>query len=61
MEVPTGFVVLRRYWVMERPFAWLGKSRRMTRDGEALVETAENLVDEVMVGLMVRGLAKFPP
>ncbi|WP_412030568.1 IS5 family transposase [Deinococcus yunweiensis] len=61
VEVPKGFVVLKRRWVVERTFAWLGKSRRMAKDYEALVETAENLVYEVMIRLMVRRLAKSPP
>jgi len=52
--VPDGFVVLKRRWVVERTFAWLGKSRRMSRDYEGLAETAENLVFEVMIRLMVR-------
>jgi len=58
VEIPAGFVVLKRRWVVERTFAWLGKSRRMAKDYEALVETAENLVYEVMIRLMVRRLAK---
>jgi Transposase DDE domain len=61
VEVPKGFIVLKRRWVVERTFAWLGKSRRMARDDEALPETAENLVYEVMIRLMVRRLAKGPP
>ncbi len=48
MEVPKGFVVLKRRWVVRRTFAWLGKSRRMAKDDEALVGTAENVVYEVM-------------
>lgn len=36
-------------------------SRRMAKDYEALVETAENMVYEVMIRLMVRRLAKGPP
>ncbi len=58
IEVPVGFVVLKRRWVVERTFAWLGKSRRMAKDYEALVDTAENLVDEVMIRLMLHRLAK---
>jgi len=58
VEIPAGFVVLKRRWVVERTFAWLGKSRRMAKDYEALVDTAENLVYEVMVRLMVRRLAR---
>ena len=61
VEVPKGFVVLKRRWVVERTFAWLGKSRRMAKDYEALVDTAENLVYEVMISLMVCRLAKHSP
>ncbi|MFC3833663.1 MULTISPECIES: transposase [Deinococcus] len=46
--------------VVERTFAWLGTSRRMAKDYEALVDTAENLVYEVMIRMMVRRLAKDP-
>ena len=56
--VPEGFVVLKRRWVVERTFAWFGKSRRMSRDYEASAETTENLIYEVMIRLMVRRLAK---
>ncbi|GGR23898.1 hypothetical protein GCM10008957_39620 [Deinococcus ruber] len=58
IDVPSGVVVLKRRWVALRTFAWLGKSRRMTRDFEALPETTENLVYEVMIRLMVRRLAR---
>ncbi|GGL19042.1 IS5 family transposase [Deinococcus radiotolerans] len=61
VEVPKGFVVLKRRWVVERTFAWLGQSRRMAKDDEVLVETTENLIYEVMIRLMVRRLAKDPP
>ncbi|WP_432804216.1 hypothetical protein [Deinococcus taeanensis] len=44
-----------RRWVVERTAAWLGESRRMAKDDEALVETAENLVDEVMVRRLAKG------
>ena len=51
-------MVLKRRWVVERTFAWFGKSRRMSRDYEASAETTENLIYEVMIRLMVRRLAK---
>jgi len=60
VDVSKGFVVLGRPWVVERTFAWLEKSRRMAKDDEALVGTAEDLVYEVMIRLMVRRLAKRP-
>ncbi len=40
-EVPRGFHVLKRRRVVERTFAWIGRNRRMSRDYERLIETAE--------------------
>ena len=33
-----GFVVLPRRWVVERTFAWFGRSRRLAKDFEATIE-----------------------
>ena len=57
VEVPEGFVVLKRRWVASIPFAWLGKSRRTAKDYEALPETSEALVYQVMIRLMLKRLA----
>lgn len=54
-------MVPKHRWVVERPCTWLGKSRWMAKEDEALVETAVNLIYEVMIRLMVRRLAKSPP
>lgn len=35
-----GFQLLPRRWVVERTFAWLGRSRRLAKDFEATVESA---------------------
>lgn len=42
-EKPRGFQVLPRRWVVERTFAWLGLSRRFSKDYERLPETAETM------------------
>jgi putative transposase len=56
---PTGrFVVLPRRWVVERTFAWLGRSRRLSKDYEALRETSHTLVLIAMIHLMAKRLAK---
>jgi transposase len=38
-EAKRGFVLLPRRWVVERPFGWLGRFRRLARDYERLPET----------------------
>jgi len=35
-EAKRGFVLLRRRWVVERTFAWLGRFRRLAGDYERL-------------------------
>ena len=40
----TGFVVLRRRWVVERTFAWIMKCRHLVRDYEQLTKVAETLI-----------------
>jgi hypothetical protein len=41
----------------ERPFAWLGQNRRLSKDDERLCETSETMVYAAMSRLMVRRLA----
>ena len=40
-DAAKGFEVLPRRWVVERTFAWLGRCRRLARDWERTVESAE--------------------
>jgi len=40
-EIPRGFVVVKRRWVVERTFAWLGHSRRLSKDYEYLSESMD--------------------
>ena len=56
-EKPRGFQVLPRRWVVERTFAWLGLSRRLSKDYERLPETAETMIYGVTSRLMLRRLA----
>ncbi len=43
-EVATGFVVLRRRWILERTFVRLVQNRRLVRDHETTESSAEAFV-----------------
>jgi putative transposase len=51
------FQVLPKRWIVERTFAWLGKSRRLSKDYEALPATSEAWVYLAMIHLMLHRLA----
>ena len=52
----TGFAALPKRWVVERPFAWLGKCRRLAKDYEHAVASSEALIRLAMTGPMLRRL-----
>jgi putative transposase len=47
-----------RRWVVERTFAWLGRNRRLTKDFEATIASAEAWVMIASVQLLSRRLAR---
>ena len=55
---PKGFRVLKRRWVTERTFAWLGRNRRLSKDYEALPATEEAWIYLGMSRLVARRLAR---
>jgi len=54
----SGFAVLPKRWIVERSFAWLGRSRRLSKDFEALCQTSRTLIFIAMIQLMTRRLAR---
>ncbi len=52
-----GFVVIKKRWVVERTFAWLGKCRRLSKDYEQNPRSSEAWIRVAMIGLMIRRLA----
>ena len=52
-----GFRVVQWRWIVERTFGWLNRSRRLSKDFEALLETTETWIRIAMIHLMVRRLA----
>jgi transposase len=49
-----GFVLLPRRWVVERTFALLGRCRRLAKDFEATIQSAEAWVFVASIRLLVR-------
>ena len=54
----VGFVVLPRRWVVERFFAWIGRNRRLAKDFEASLASADAFLYAASVRLLTRRLAK---
>jgi putative transposase len=48
-----GFQVLPRRWVVERPFGWLNRYRRLAKDYERSVESSEAMIQLAMIRLML--------
>lgn len=51
-----GFHVLPKRWIVERTFGWLGRSRRLSKDYEALPESSEAWIYLSMIHLMFKRL-----
>lgn len=56
-EAATGFVLLKKRWVVERTFGWWNRYRRLSKDYEVLPETSEAFIYLAMIRIMVRRLA----
>lgn len=54
-----GFEVLPRRWVVERTFAWLGRCRRLAKDFERTIASAEAWVFIANIRLLTRRLARY--
>jgi putative transposase len=53
-----GFQLLPRRWVVERTFAWLGRSRRLAKDFEATIPSATAWLLLASLRLLSRRLAR---
>jgi len=53
----VGFAVLPRRWVVERTCAWLGRSRRLSKDYERSTSSREGMIDAASIRTLRRRLA----
>jgi len=58
-DTAKGFEVLPRRWVVERTFAWLGRCRRLAKDWEKSIASAEAWIDIAHIRLTIRRLARY--
>lgn len=58
LEQQTGFQLLRKRWIVERTFAWLAHSRRLSKDYEELLENSEAMIQIAMIRLMLQRLCR---
>ena len=54
----SHFKILPRRWVVERTFAWLGRSRRLSKDYEHTVGSSESFIYLAMTRIMLRRLVR---
>lgn len=54
----TMFTVLPHRWIVERTFAWLGKCRRLSKEYDRLITSAEAMIRLAMIRLMTKRLAR---
>ena len=55
----NGFEILPRRWVVERTFAWLNRCRRLAKDVEKSIASAEAWIMIAHIRLITRRLAKY--
>ena len=58
-DAAKGFEVLPRRWVVERTLAWLGRCRRLAKDWEQSIASAEAWVYVAHIRLLTRRLARY--
>jgi putative transposase len=56
-RISPKFEVIPKRWVVERTFAWLENSRRLAKDYETSVDSAENMVRISHMHTLLRRLA----
>lgn len=58
-DTAKGFEVIPRRWVVERTFAWLGRCRRLAKDWEKTISSAEAWMLVAHIRMLTRRLARY--
>lgn len=58
-DTAKGFEVLPRRWVVERTLAWLGRCRRLAKDWETSIASAEAWITVAHIRIVTRRLARY--
>lgn len=56
----AGFQIVKRRWVVERTFGWLGRARRLSKDYEGRIDTSEAWLWVAALRLMLARFAALP-
>jgi len=56
-RIAPGWVILAKRWVVERTFSWLNHFRRLSKDYEIAVKSAENIVMIAHSMILIKRLA----
>lgn len=56
-RITPGWAILARRWVVERTFGWLNQYRRLSKDYEMAVKSAENIVMIAHSMILIKRLA----
>jgi transposase len=57
IRIAAGWVVLPKRWVVERTFSWLNHFRRLSKDYEIAVKSAENIIMIAHAAILIKRLA----
>lgn len=55
-RIVPGWIVIAKRWVVERTFAWLNHFRRLSKDYEICIRSAENIIMVAHSRLLLRRL-----
>ena len=58
-DTAKGFEVLPRRWIVERTFAWFGRCRRLAKDWEKSIASAQAWVFIAHSPILTRRLARY--